>query len=254
MSVWLENGITRCRYETDSVDRTFVCWQMMTPHCSSLIPLWNYPGCRTVMKPYRHRVFTWRQERFCFRFIPTSFPFSFHTVFKQVPCRHRVNGKIIHNGFVPFSNHTCIVWTGPQLTFAVTPRYDWSKTSEVWSFNIFSAYIPSYNEDYKCLSCSGIPHLRKWILRKWDTAFLKKVSSYKKVFSLKKYHFLTYNFLVYGPLHYEPWAGLVHVCTRWLLGDGDQGNFQDKKGAILAIAELILKINSQEHLYLHLES
>ena len=40
------------------------------------------------------------------------------------------------------------------------------------------------------LNYSGIPHLRKWILRKRDTVFLKKVSSYKKVFSLKKYHFL----------------------------------------------------------------
>ena len=36
---------------------------------------------------------------------------------------------------------------------------------------------------------SGILHSRKWILRKRDTAFLK-VSSYKKVFSRKKYHFL----------------------------------------------------------------
>ena len=27
-----------------------------------------------------------------------------------------------------------------QLTFAVTPRYDWSKTSEVGLFNLF--YVP----------------------------------------------------------------------------------------------------------------
>ena len=65
------------------------------------------------------------------------------------------------------------------------------------------------------LDYSGIPHLTKWILRKWDTAFLKKVSSYKKVFSLKKMS-LSYNFLVYGSLHYnEPSQGIVHVLLLY---------------------------------------
>ena len=35
------------------------------------------------MKPFRPGVFTRRQERFYFRFIPTSIPFSFHTFFKH---------------------------------------------------------------------------------------------------------------------------------------------------------------------------
>ena len=55
------------------------------------------------------------------------------------------------------------------------------------------------------------PAYKKVGFKKVRHCFSEKVSPYKKVFGLKKS--LSYNFLVYGSLHYdEPWAGLVHVC------------------------------------------
>ena len=57
------------------------------------------------MKLYRYGVFTRPQEGFRFRFIPTSIPFSFHIVFKQFSCQHRVNGRPIRNDFVPFQHN-----------------------------------------------------------------------------------------------------------------------------------------------------
>ena len=57
----------------------------------------------------------------------------------------------------------------------------------------------------------------------------EKVSSYKKVFCLKKIS-LSYDFLVYGSLHYnEPWP-CPCLSTEWVLGEGHEGNFQDEKG------------------------
>ena len=53
-------------------------------------------------EPYRHGLFTRRQEGFCFRFIPTSVPFSFHTVLKRFSCRHRMNERPFRNDFVRF--------------------------------------------------------------------------------------------------------------------------------------------------------
>ena len=69
----------------------------------------KYEDIRTIMKPYRHGVFTLRQEGFRFRFIPTSISFSFYTIFKLFSCRQPVHGWLIHNDFAPFSNHTCIM-------------------------------------------------------------------------------------------------------------------------------------------------
>ena len=46
------------------------------------------------------------------------------------------------------------------------------------------------------------PAFKKVDFKKVRHCFSKKVSSYKKVFSLKKMS-LSYNFLVYGSLHYN---------------------------------------------------
>ena len=84
-------------------------------------------------------------------------------------------------------------------------------STPLWTWIV--SKIKQIREEFSnfCGRYSGIPHLRKWILRKWDTASLKKVSSYKKAFSLNKYHFLI-TFSVYGSLHHnEPWA----LSTKW---------------------------------------
>ena len=48
---------------------------------------------------------------------------------------------------------------------------------------------------YRC-EYSGIPHLRKCILRKRDTEIFEKVSIYKKVLSLNKLHFLLHSLIL----------------------------------------------------------
>ena len=74
---------------------------------------------------------------------------------------------------------------------------------------------------------SGILHLRKW-----GTAFLKKVSSYKKVFSLEKYHFLIMSKLMNHYIIMSLGQAFPRLSMEWVLGDGQQGNFQKEKGTI----------------------
>ena len=121
MWVWLENGITNLVaawfiHGLTSVytmpARNRFCWphlRLLTNDDTTL-----FQPCPTVKlawmshrheTPYFHWMFTQRQERFCFRFIPTCIPFLISYRLKQVPRLHRVNERPIRNDFVPFSNH-----------------------------------------------------------------------------------------------------------------------------------------------------
>ena len=98
-------------------------------------PSWNPTGIGCSHNDRKSFVFISHRQAYILRFHSIPFSSKFHTGIMWT------GGLSVMILFRFQIIYTGIVWTGPQLTFAVTSRYDWSKASEVWSFNLFCSTL-----------------------------------------------------------------------------------------------------------------